>query len=546
MMKRTFAALLCAMLLVALLPARAFAAGATVTIGGAALPAGKYFASNGTAPQDSAPSSGGYAHLSSDGLTLSLNGFQLTNYAGQYGIRIENSSLTLDLTGTSAVSMTCPDTVWNPSGLYFCSGDTLTVQGAGSLAASVEGGNMSANGVRVENCKLLMKSGTLTGKAAGAMLYGYPTGAGVFAGSGTITVAGGTLTGAPVYGKNCESGISCGTLNVSGGTLSGEGKKNGIYAIDDMNISGGDVTGRCNSVNYGMCAYSGSIAISGGKVRADCQDGGHGIGAPDPAASVQISGGEALFTGRMHAVIGLLSIIGDPAQYTVKGSTTYTTDPTDTFYPDQLYAYESLHVMFSHVIALESPVGIALTAYSFPAVERDYVTAPQLAVTVKNQGASATGALSATFQGAGNAFTLSQTDLSSIAPGGTASFNVGVVPGLAPNTYSDIVEVAPGPGNTNPITARRFTVQITVNAPSIVETPTFSLTEGVYTGAQNVTLSCATAGATIRYTTNGNDPTDASTPFIAGTPIAITSTTILKAKAFQAGMAPSAIAAAIS
>ena len=72
-----------------------------------------------------------------------------------------------------------------------------------------------------------------------------------------------------------------------------------------------------------------------------------------------------------------------------------------------------------------------------------------------------------------------------------------------------------------------------------VATPTFSPVPGTYTSSQNVTISTTTAGATIRYTTNGNDPTASSTLYSA--PISITATKTLKAKAFKTGLTASAI-----
>ena len=64
-----------------------------------------------------------------------------------------------------------------------------------------------------------------------------------------------------------------------------------------------------------------------------------------------------------------------------------------------------------------------------------------------------------------------------------------------------------------------------------VETPTFSVAAGTYASAQSVTLSCATGGATIRYTTDGNDPTSSSTEYTGA--ISVSSTTTIKAKAFK-------------
>jgi len=73
-----------------------------------------------------------------------------------------------------------------------------------------------------------------------------------------------------------------------------------------------------------------------------------------------------------------------------------------------------------------------------------------------------------------------------------------------------------------------------------VATPTANPTPGTYTGTQNVTLSCATLGATIRYTTNGTEPTASSTQYSG--PITVSVTTTIKAKAFKDGMAASATA----
>jgi formylglycine-generating enzyme required for sulfatase activity len=72
----------------------------------------------------------------------------------------------------------------------------------------------------------------------------------------------------------------------------------------------------------------------------------------------------------------------------------------------------------------------------------------------------------------------------------------------------------------------------------LVSTPTFSPAGGTYTSTQNVALSCTTSGATIRYTTNGSEPTSSSTAY--SSPINVSSTTTIKAKAFKDGWTPSA------
>lgn len=77
--------------------------------------------------------------------------------------------------------------------------------------------------------------------------------------------------------------------------------------------------------------------------------------------------------------------------------------------------------------------------------------------------------------------------------------------------------------------------------PSL-NTPTFSVNSGNYFSTQSVTISNETAGTQIYYTTDGLTPTENSTLY--SSPISITTTTTLKAKAFKAGMVASSVASA--
>jgi hypothetical protein len=73
--------------------------------------------------------------------------------------------------------------------------------------------------------------------------------------------------------------------------------------------------------------------------------------------------------------------------------------------------------------------------------------------------------------------------------------------------------------------------------------PAFDPAGGIYSSAQSVAISDATAGATIYYTTDGSDPTNSPTAAPYTAPIVIAAnTTVLKAIAGAAGSIYSAVA----
>ncbi len=79
-----------------------------------------------------------------------------------------------------------------------------------------------------------------------------------------------------------------------------------------------------------------------------------------------------------------------------------------------------------------------------------------------------------------------------------------------------------------------------VSSTATTATPTFSVAAGTYTAAQTVSLSSATSGATIYYTTNGSTPTTSSSVYSA--PITVSATTTINAFATSSNAANSAVA----
>ncbi|MGY8688069.1 MAG: CotH kinase family protein, partial [Verrucomicrobiales bacterium] len=69
---------------------------------------------------------------------------------------------------------------------------------------------------------------------------------------------------------------------------------------------------------------------------------------------------------------------------------------------------------------------------------------------------------------------------------------------------------------------------------------TFSTPGRGFTGSLSLTLTSDSPSAEIRYTTDGRLPTNSSTRFI-GTPISVTSSTLIRARVFETGKAPGPI-----
>ena len=87
-------------------------------------------------------------------------------------------------------------------------------------------------------------------------------------------------------------------------------------------------------------------------------------------------------------------------------------------------------------------------------------------------------------------------------------------------------------------------VAVISTLPNTVATPVFSPAAPYsFAASVDVTIACATAGATIRYTADGTEPTASSTLYTE--PLPVTATTMLKARAFKDGMADSSVVSGV-
>ena len=158
--------------------------------------------------------------------------------------------------------------------------------------------------------------------------------------------------------------------------------------------------------------------------------------------------------------------------------------------------------------------------------------------------------VSATFEP--NSYTITAT--ANPAAGGTVSgagtYNYGATATLTATANTGYTFTNWTKGGVEVSTNATYSFEVTeagdyvanFTAMGTVATPTFCPAAGTYHVAQNVTISCATAGATIYYTVDGTEPTTSSAVYESA--IAVSETATLKAFAVKAGMLNSAVATA--
>jgi len=115
----------------------------------------------------------------------------------------------------------------------------------------------------------------------------------------------------------------------------------------------------------------------------------------------------------------------------------------------------------------------------------------------------------------------------------------GTISPLAGGAWIEVTPVGAPGGQSHPqppnitLQGYDFTIFQRSSGPPPAATPTFSLASGTYIGTQTLTMSDATSGATIHYTTNGTTPTSSSTAYTG--PISVASTETVEAIATASG-----------
>ena len=150
--------------------------------------------------------------------------------------------------------------------------------------------------------------------------------------------------------------------------------------------------------------------------------------------------------------------------------------------------------------------------------------------------------------GTGQYGSAQSVSMATTTPGATLTYTVdGTEPLPGSTTYSSPVNIA----DTRTVKVRAFKAGWTPSdsvaasywiSAGTVATPTIAPATGTLTAASLVTMTCATTGATLRYTVDGSDPSPTSPQYRY--PILVARNTTVKARAFLIGYAASAVASA--
>jgi hypothetical protein len=266
----------------------------------------------------------------------------------------------------------------------------------------------------------------------------------------------------------------------------------------------------------GNSAYVGFTGGTGGETASQkILTWAYSIATPAPSPTFSPAAG--IYTGTQAVTI---SYAGATIYYTTDG-TLPTTSSAVYASPIQVSSSETIHAM---AVASGQPSPISQAAYAI----RQAVVTPTFS------------------PGAGTYSSAQSVTISDATAGATIYYTTnGTGPTTSSATYTSPIAVS----TTQTIKAIAIKTGMTTSAegqatytipvkPIVIATPTFSPGTGTYSSPQIVTISDATAGATIYYTTNGTGPTSSSATY--SSPITVSATQTIKAIAIEKGMTTSA------
>ncbi len=346
--------------------------------------------------------------------------------------------------------------------------------------------------------------------------------------TGTITTTGektdvsnsGSVASIDAKGKNTEvsnTGKVSGNITATG-TVNNTGTISGNVAATGTVTNKGKVTG--SIAQNGEATKPAESTSGGGGGGGGSSSGGGGGSTPAVTRNIYSITADTATNGTVSVASSardgstVTGILTPNTNYkvdtvTVKDAsnnvlTVNGTGNTRTFtMPDKAVAVSATFVKIRSSVTVNSPVGGTVSANAASADAGDTVT-----VTATPDG---------------------DHNFGSITVSGDNGANISVSGSNGTYTFT--------------MPPQAVTVAVSFAAKGTVATPTFSPAAGTeFSGSQQITINCATAGAEIHYTTDGSTPTASSATYSA--PFTINATKTVKAIAVKAGMIDSAVATA--
>jgi hypothetical protein len=309
------------------------------------------------------------------------------------------------------------------------------------------------------------------------------------------------------------------------------------YGIALDGLGGVYVTGQASSQNFPTTAGSYQPAYAGGFEDAYISKFAIGSVATTiatttsltPSANPQVQGSSVTFTATVTPASGTAVPTGNVV-FSVDGTAASTVALDNT--GSATYTTASL-TAGPHTILASYAGSIAYTASSNSLTET--ISEPQAATPIFSPAVGTyTSTQSVTLTdsttGAAIYYTTDGTP-----PTASSTVYTGAISVSATETV-EAIAIAPGFANSVVSTAT-YTINLAAAA-----TPVISPAAGTFSSTQSVTITDATTGATIYYTTNGTPPTASSTPYTGA--ISVSATETIEAIAVATGFTNSAVASA--
>jgi hypothetical protein len=336
--------------------------------------------------------------------------------------------------------------------------------------------------------------------------------------SGSYTITAQPVAASPTFSP--APGTYVGTQSV---TLSDATTGASIYYTTDGSTPTTASTLYTAPIGVAATTTINAIAVAPGYAASAVASGSYTITAQPVAASPTFSPAPGTYAGSQSVTLSDATT-GASIYYTTNGSTPTT---ASTLYAAPIGVAATTTINAIAVATGYTASAVASGTYT--------ITAPPIAATPTFNPAPGTyaGSQNVTLSDATTGASIYYTTNGSTPTTASTLYTAAIT--VAANTTIKAIAVATG-YTASPVATGAYSIK----ALPVAATPTFNPAPGTYVGPQSVTLSDATTGASIYYTTNGSTPTTASTLYTA--PIAVAATTTIKAIAVANGYRTSGVA----